>query len=163
MDQLQPVCGRGKVSITAARHAASTFATDPVMTHEARQEAISFLETVNSGRRLDAATVDMIKAEFSLKAVDTDQMLKVPGEVVTRNLPEAVKAATELHDNQANDDWQSSEVHKTTLAGQSVFIVHHVGLGAEDDAEKIQVFSADGGRLATGSDLDPMGGFTWDP
>jgi len=154
----------GRISRAEAKHAASTFSDDPVMTGPAKAEARAFLQTVAAGKALDSTTVEAMKADFALRAVATFKMLAVPGRVVknTADLPDAVqKAAANLHDAQADDDWESAEVRKTTLAGQPVFIVHFTGMGGEDDLEKVQVFSAAGKPLATGEVSDPMAGFSW--
>jgi hypothetical protein len=154
----------GRISRAEAKHAASTFSDDPVMTGPAKKEAIAFLATVGTGKPLDSTTIEAIKAEFSLRAVDTFKMLSVPGRDVTGSdeLPDAVKKAAEnMHDDEADDDWANVEVRKTVLAGQPVFIVHHDEMGGNLDLEKIQVFSAAGKSIADGAVWDGMAGFSW--
>jgi hypothetical protein len=154
----------GRISRAEAKHAASTFSYDPVMTQPARKEAIAFLQTVGTGKPLDSTTIEAIKAEFSLRAVDVFKMLAVPGRALTdlEQLPDSVqKAVANIHDDDADDDWGFAEVRKTTLAGQPVFIVHHGELGGSLDLEKVEIFSAAGKSIARGSVWDAMAGFSW--
>lgn len=145
-----------------AAHAASTFASQPVLTGPAKRAAYEFLQSVGARKPIDATTVEAIKAEFSLRATAPFQMLAVPGRAVrnTVDLPDAVaRAAGDMGGPGAR--WANVEVRRATLAGQSVFIVHHSELGSSSDVEQVQVFSAAGVKLALGSTLDPMIGFRW--
>ncbi|MBK7862369.1 MAG: hypothetical protein IPJ65_27925 [Archangiaceae bacterium] len=153
------------VSATEAKHAASTFSSDTVMTRPARKEASAFLEAVGAGKNLTSTVIEAIKGDFSLKAVETGKMLAVPGRAVksTHDLPDAVRKAVEDHsDPQSGAEWEEAEVRKTTLAGQPVFIVHHSVLGTSLDLEKVQVFSPEGKKLAQGVVWDAMSGFSWE-
>ena len=154
----------GKLSRTEAKFAASTFASDPFLTAPAKKEAFAFLQTVGAGKPLDATTVEAVKAEFSLRAVAPFRMLDVPGRLVknTVDLPKSVADAAANLSDPDGGTWGSAEVRKATLAGQSVFIVHHSDLDGSMDLEKVQVFSAAGKSLAKGSVWDAMAGFSWE-
>lgn len=149
-----------------AAHAASTFAQDPVLTRPAAKEALAFLALVGKGKPLDAATVEAIKADFSIRAAKPFRSLDVPGREVknTADLPDAVQRALEdTAEPDADATWESVVARKATLAGQSVFIVHFSSLDdGNGDAEKVRVFGANGQLLAKGSLFDGMAGFSWE-
>ncbi len=149
---------------TEAAFAASTMASDPVLTDPAKKEAYAFLKTVGAGAALDEATREAVKAEFALRATKPFATLNVPGRTVrnTVDLPAAVKAAADAMTEKPNPGkWATVEVKSATLAGQKVFIVHHSEFNGSSDAEKAQIFSANGTSLAQGSIWDPMAGFGW--
>lgn len=157
--------GQGKLSRQEAKFAASTFASDPYLTAPAKREAFAFLQLVGAGKPLDSTTIEAIKGEFSLRAVATFRMLEVPGRLVknTVDLPPAVAAAAaKTAEPDDGGEWASVQVRKATLAGQSVFIVHHSELDGSSDLEKVEVFSAAGKSLAKGNVWDAMAGFSWD-
>lgn len=153
------------VTRTEAAAFAATIASDPVLTAPAAKEAYAFLKTIG-GTKLDKATVEAIKAEFSLRATAPFRSLNVPGREVKNSLdlPDAVsKAAGQTNEPEADAKWESVVVKKATLAGQSVYLVHYSELDdGNGDAEKIRVFSAAGKELAKGSLFDGMMGFGWE-
>ena len=149
-----------------ALHAASTFSQDPVLTRPGAKEALAFLALVGKGQPLDAATIEAIKADFSIRASTPFRSLDVPGREVknTADLPENVqKALADTREPDADATWESVVARKATLAGQSVYVVHFSSLDdGNGDAEKVRVFSASGQQLAKGSLFDGMAGFSWD-
>lgn len=148
-----------------AAHAAATIASDPVLTAPAAKEAYALFKTIGAGK-LDGATIEAIKAEFSLRAGAPFKSLDVPGRTVknTIDLPDSVqKALADTREVDADATWEDVTVKKATLAGQSVFIVHYSGLDDGNmDGEKVKVFSAAGKPLAHGSLFDAMAGFMWE-
>ena len=149
-----------------ALHAASTFSQDPVLTRPAAKEALAFLALVGKGKPLDAATIEAIKADFSIRAAKPFSSLAVPGREVknTADLPEKVhQALADTREPDADANWESVVARKVTLAGQPVYVVHFSALDdGNGDAEKVRVFSANGQLLAKGSLFDGMAGFSWD-
>ncbi|MEW5741881.1 MAG: hypothetical protein AB1938_23405 [Myxococcota bacterium] len=153
------------ISRYEAAHAAATLASDPVLTGPAAKEAYAFLKTIGAGK-LDNASIEAVKAEFSLRATAPFKSLSVPGKTVrnTVDLPDSVqKALGETHEKDADANWESVVAKKATLAGQPVFIVHYSSLDDGNmDAEKVKVFSAAGKPIAKGSLFDGMAGFLWE-
>lgn len=154
----------GRLSRDEMQHFASTIAGDPILTAPAKKEAYALLKEIGTSK-LDTATVEAMKAEFSLRSGGPFKTTDVPGRLVknTIDLPDAVqKAVADVHDEDSGLDWEEATVHSTTLAGQPVFVVHHAWLGGDGDADKVQIFSRDGKKLAQGGIRDAMAGFGWD-
>jgi hypothetical protein len=153
----------GMLSRKDLQHFAQTISNEPYLTAPAKKEAFALLKNLGS-TKLDAAGIDAIKAEFSLRNSSPFSSLQLPGRAIknTLDLPDAVaKAVANMHDQEADDDFEEVDVTSATLAGQAVYLVKHSWLGGNGDAQKIQVFSRDGKRLATGAIGDAMAGFSW--
>lgn len=154
----------GRISKDELQHVAQTIAESPYLTKPAAKEAFELLKTLGTSK-LDSATVDLMKAEFSLRNRDPFKSVELPGRQVknTVDLPDAVaKSVNTTHDADSDEDWGEVECRSATLAGQPVYLVLHRELGGNLDVQRLEIFARDGRTLATGGIWDGMAGFMWD-
>ena len=135
----------GRISKDELQHVAQTIAESPYLTKPAAKEAFELLKTLGTSK-LDSATVDLMKAEFSLRNRDPFKSVELPGRQVknTVDLPDAVaKSVNTTHDADSDEDWGEVECRSATLAGQPVYLVLHRELGGNLDVQRLEIFARD--------------------